>query len=72
MNLSLEKVFQLRTLLYMQKLVHFNSVSYIDKTRIAALSGLHLHNKAFTTLSRWKYLQALFTCCYSINIGKRW
>ena len=52
MNLSLEKVFQLRTLLYMQKLVHFNSVSYIDKTRIAALSGLHLHSKAFTTLSR--------------------
>ena len=52
MNLSLEKVFQLRTLLYMQKLVHFNSVSHIDKTQIAAITRLLLYSKAFTTLSR--------------------
>ena len=43
MNLSLEKVFLLQTLLYIKNLIHFNSVIYIDKTHIAAISRLLIH-----------------------------
>ena len=34
MNLSLEKVFLLRTFLYIKNLIHFHSVIYIDKIHI--------------------------------------
>ena len=43
MNLNLEKVFLLRTLLYIENLIQFNSVIYIDKTHIAAISRLLIH-----------------------------
>ena len=40
MNLNLEIVFQLQTLLYIQNLMLLNSVIYIDKTQIAAITQL--------------------------------
>ena len=43
MNLTLEKVFLLRTLLYIKNLIQFNSVIYTDKTHIAAMSQLLIH-----------------------------
>ena len=43
MNLNLEKVFLLRTLLYIENLIQFNSVIYIDKTHIAAIAQLLMH-----------------------------
>ena len=43
MNLSLEKVFLLRTYLYIKNIIQFNSVIYIDKTHIAAISRLLIH-----------------------------
>ena len=62
MNLCLEKVLWLQTLLHIKNLMHFNSVIYIDKTDIAAISRLLKYNWAFITLSRYIYIQALFTC----------
>ena len=44
MNLSLEKVFLLRTSLYIKNLIQFSSVIFIDKTHIAATSRLLIHS----------------------------